>query len=117
MKHKAWFRLIMKVAGLVTMLIGIMMVLDELLEISFDLFGRSQNSFTLYEVRSLLYASVLTGVGAYCCFWGERVIALAFPAGPKCCPACGYQVRGNVSGICSECGSVLPPEFKVANHE
>jgi hypothetical protein len=29
-----------------------------------------------------------------------------------CCRSCGYDLRGNVSGICPECGTPIPPEVK-----
>ncbi|GMU24130.1 MAG: hypothetical protein AMXMBFR13_42070 [Phycisphaerae bacterium] len=42
-------------------------------------------------------------------------LAVAFCAGralrrPRggCCPACGYNLTGNVSGVCPECGSPVP---------
>lgn len=28
---------------------------------------------------------------------------------PEQCPACGYDLTGNVSGVCPECGTVTPP--------
>jgi hypothetical protein len=31
-----------------------------------------------------------------------------FPAGPGHCPACGYNLTGNVSGVCPECGRAAP---------
>jgi len=118
MKHKAWFRLIMRTSGLITMLIGAMMFADRAIDVTFDLFDHSdENAFSAYALRSFLYALTVTIAGAYLCFRGEWVIMHAFPSGPKCCPSCGYQVRGNETGICSECGAVLPPEFRVTNHE
>ena len=28
---------------------------------------------------------------------------------PGCCPRCGYDLTGNTSGVCSECGAAKPP--------
>jgi hypothetical protein len=28
------------------------------------------------------------------------------------CPACGYNLTGNLSGICPECGTPVPPELR-----
>jgi len=28
---------------------------------------------------------------------------------PSCCPRCGYDLTGNTSGVCSECGAPPPP--------
>ncbi len=29
---------------------------------------------------------------------------------PGRCPACGYDLRGNLSGRCPECGTPAPPD-------
>jgi len=29
-----------------------------------------------------------------------------------CCGTCGYDLTGNTTGVCSECGSPLPPEMQ-----
>lgn len=31
---------------------------------------------------------------------------------PHCCVNCGYDLTGNVSGVCSECGKAVPAESK-----
>ncbi len=31
---------------------------------------------------------------------------------PGCCPACGYDLRGNVSGRCPECGTPRPARMR-----
>jgi hypothetical protein len=107
----------MRTAGLVTMLVGGLMFANLGIDFAFDLASSSRDMFNSYTFRSIVFAAFMTCVGAYLCFWGEWIISRAFPPGPKCCPSCGYQVRGNETGICSECGAVLPPEFRVTNHE
>lgn len=42
------------------------------------------------------------GVSAYCFV---RAIQLRWPAQENCCHKCGYDLRGNTSGICPECGT------------
>ena len=32
---------------------------------------------------------------------------------PGCCPRCGYDLTGNTSGVCSECGEPKPPPATV----
>lgn len=32
------------------------------------------------------------------------------PEAHDCCDSCGYNLTGNVSGICSECGTAIPPD-------
>lgn len=31
---------------------------------------------------------------------------------PNSCRRCGYNLTGNVSGVCSECGTAIPPELQ-----
>jgi len=115
MRHKALFKFVVKVCGLVMALIGLSIFSVQAIDLLSDLMRRE--TYGYYQIRSLFYCVPYIGVGTYLCFWGNWIADKAFPAGPKCCPACGYQARGNISGVCSECGSVLPPEFKEANHE
>jgi predicted amidophosphoribosyltransferase len=35
-----------------------------------------------------------------------------FPS--NCCERCEYDLTGNVSGICPECGTAIPDETKAA---
>lgn len=47
-----------------------------------------------------LAAGVLFGLRLTLALWSPRRV----PA-PGCCPACGYNLTGNVSGNCPECGA------------
>lgn len=40
--------------------------------------------------------------------WWVRLTARRHPPGH--CKKCGYNLKGNVSGICSECGTPIPPD-------
>jgi uncharacterized RDD family membrane protein YckC len=52
---------------------------------------------------------------------GTRVVWLKhahlpmFGGDPRACQGCGYDLRGNVSGICPECGKALSAEQMTAN--
>ena len=60
---------------------------------------------------------------AHCPFWIPMLVLAAYPTfaffrGPLrryrrrrrgLCPKCGYNLEGNVSGVCSECGTTLTP--------
>ena len=43
-----------------------------------------------------------------CWFVRNFQLRRPFPAG--CCHRCGYNLTGNVSGICPECGTPVPPK-------
>lgn len=110
MKHKAWFRLIVKLLGMVFALIGLGVFGLGSVELVLTLL-RSE-TISWYRIDGLLYGMPFILIGLYLVFGGRWIADRAFPSGPNCCPGCGYQVRGNVSGVCSECGMVLPAEFK-----
>ena len=42
-------------------------------------------------------------------FWLDRR-----PRPPHCCQACGYDLTGNTSGVCSECGAAAEPPLHTA---
>jgi hypothetical protein len=48
---------------------------------------------------------VLVGFGAptILSWWLDRRVAV-----PGCCRCCGYDLTGNVSGVCPECGTPIP---------
>ena len=48
--------------------------------------------------------AILLGIGYWYNWWGT---AKRFPEG--CCQRCGYDLRGNVSGRCPECGRAVNP--------
>ena len=35
----------------------------------------------------------------------------------RCCPGCGYYLRGNVSGVCPECGRHVKRDRKALEHQ
>jgi hypothetical protein len=39
-------------------------------------------------------------------FWATRKL----PPDPRFCPSCAYNLTGNTSGICPECGTPVPKE-------
>jgi len=43
--------------------------------------------------------------------WRRHRYALPFAVSATVCWACGYELRGNVSGRCPECGRTISPEM------
>lgn len=48
---------------------------------------------------------LLTAIPTAYLFWHDR-----YRVPPACCRKCGYNLTGNVSGICPECGTTIPDE-------
>ena len=59
----------------------------------------------------LLFTAAQTGVA-----YGLRALLLAWASQrrPGCCPTCGYDLTGNVSGRCPECGTRMAHQRKPA---
>lgn len=63
--------------------------------------GRFEFGSDGWIVFALMFGAI--GVSAYCFY---RAVRLRMP--PKdngCCRRCGYDLRGNTSGVCPECGA------------
>lgn len=72
--------------------------------------------WALPEIGGLLmYAGILLGMyeGARSLFWQST----QHDADGAPCGNCGYDIRGNVSGVCSECGRPLPSPSDKATSE
>ena len=63
-------------------------------------------------VGNELYAIVADGLGPVIWALPGLIVAVLIAGwrrhpGPNCCRACGYDLTGNVSGRCPECGATL----------
>jgi hypothetical protein len=78
---------------------------------------------TLAQIADIDYLPIcLTGFAAvaFCCAFsvpkavaGTRKAILARRRRMNLCQSCGYSLRGNVSGICPECGTRVKAESTV----
>ncbi|UCG16418.1 MAG: hypothetical protein JSV19_14090 [Phycisphaerales bacterium] len=58
--------------------------------------------------KPLVFSVITVGVCAVNIRWARRnlrALERQRPKKEKLCPTCGYNLRGNVSGVCSECGT------------
>lgn len=70
-------------------------------------------SFTSYEARVPLWLmlaaiSLLTWIA-----WHRDHRRISSPLDHPLCASCGYDLTGNFSGVCSECGSTMPRTGRV----
>jgi len=81
-------------------------------------FRRPEQAITLLSaVTCPAHAAVWTGL-ALLVHWAVSRLLSARQAPPlNCCAACAYDLTGNVSGVCPECGTPLPLSGKVRNGE
>ena len=110
-----------------------LMILTELAEFFFVPGGRFSFDGVLSSHTGSKEAALLLGIGS----WVARCLVLGTPVWgviwawlyvrllnrlfrsmrPHCCLNCGYDLTGNVSGVCSECGKAVPAEWPEINRQ
>jgi hypothetical protein len=122
MKHKTWFRLVLKAIGV--LLIGwsipaMVQTLIQLIQYG-DMFTfyapYSMNSPPTRSTAEIVWGIVLgssphlmmVAFGLYLFFGGKWIVNKAIPSNRAYCPECGYQIANAESASCPECGVVLP---------
>ncbi len=121
MKHKTWFRLVLKAIGIFLLATGAV----ELADAVSRALGQSyilgiMRGGTIYDFQQILSLALYSGliggigrlvIGAYLLFGGAKLVNLCIPSNRPYCPHCGYDVRGVGDDICPECGVRLPPDL------
>ena len=116
MKYKTAFRLALRAVGvlvvaqslpgLVVMLVTLALSVNDIGYIS------PENRWYLTACAQ----SILSiAVGLYLFFRAEWIVNLAIPSNRPYCHECGYELTGNVTGVCPECGTANRPTEQAAN--
>ncbi len=119
MKHKTWFRLVLKAIGI--LLVGLS--LPDLVKFVAQMGHFSVGSFasgrfpvppppTWWWVWNLVPEVIghllQLGLGLYLLFGGKWIVNLCIPSNRPYCPECGYDLSKAGSANCPECGVKLP---------
>src|SRR5262245_11987829 len=113
MKHKTWFRLVLKAIGI--LLIGYSLPTvgrgaGELIYAYFE--GRQFAGYpsNYWIVQSLYYSGTFMQfvLGLYLFFGGKWIVNMAIPSNRSYCPECGYDLQSSKGACCPECGVALP---------
>jgi len=123
MKHKTWFRLLLKIIGIfllataipnllnaVTAVVGMTMTTGRQywsVGTGFDLWTTLYFAYTQGLIGSILQCVI----GIYLLLGGKFLIDLCIPSNRPYCPDCGYELSGLAGDQCPECGASLPAEF------
>ena len=115
MKHKTWFRLVLKaigvlligfsLQGVIPAIAAVVMYLLEWSEMSV-----SSNEFMWWNFPYYIAGFVQFGLGIYLFFGGKWIVNKAIPSNRSYCPECGYQIANAHGANCPECGVALPRE-------
>ncbi len=114
MKHKTWFRLVIKAIGV--LLIGLS--LREMSMLAFWvvvwLFDESQTSLRgmspQYSFANVAYALpdlAVFAFGMYLFFGGAWIVNKCIPSNKPYCAECGYDLSQSTGERCAECGTVI----------
>jgi hypothetical protein len=125
MKHKTWFRLVIKAIGVYMLALYMppflwvlgSSLIAQILEASPQSGAGWTGPSRLWEMfwYAVSSSSLQVLVGLYLLFGGKWIVNLCIPSNRPYCPECGYQLSLSSRGNCPECGTTLPISITVEN--
>ena len=110
MANRAWFTLLVRAIGLLTIGWALPMGVHFVVEIVRTLLSGSSEGVREFGLLILYNAGTIASLafGLYLFFGGRRLIAWCLLGLRDLCPGCGYPLEGLVGAVCPECGVALP---------
>lgn len=107
MKHKTWFRLVVKALGLYCMAMGIPELLATAAWVIQTLLSDDAQTWSAstYLSTSLVGPMAFVGVGLWLFLGAGWFANLAIPSNREYCPECGYDISKSSEATCPECGT------------
>jgi hypothetical protein len=106
MRYKTAFRLALRAVGVLTVAQSLPRLVVTLVALALSVhdIGYISSSDRWYLTASA-QPILSIAVGLYLFFRAEWIVNLAIPSNRPYCHECGYELTGNVSGVCPECGT------------
>jgi hypothetical protein len=111
MKHKTWFRLVVKAIGILLFGLGLRDVADLVIGMLYYWDSASSTASTWQIVLSTLPQVLQALLGVYLFFGGDWIVNKVIPSNRPYCPECGYDLSHNLGTKCVECGIILPSDL------
>jgi hypothetical protein len=120
MKHKTWFRLVLKVVGIFLLADALPDLLNAAAATITNCMGLTPWRGTGFNLENLigvamefglLGTAIKSAIGIYFVVGGKALVGLVIPSNRPYCPECGHEISG-VKGVhCPECGVRIPAEL------
>jgi len=113
MKHKTWFRLVLKAIGVLLIGLAASGVANLLANMGYLTMYGDPYVVTSVRMSNWIYWQLLSphvgdlvqlGLGLYLLFGGRWIANLAIPSNRPYCPECGYDNSKATGKRCPECG-------------
>jgi hypothetical protein len=111
MKHKTWFRLVIRAIGVLLVGLGAPDAIATAVYTVWVSIAQPYGQARLADMWMLpsLLANVLqAALGLYLYFGANWVVNKAIPTNRPYCPECGYDMAAAQGPACPECGAALP---------
>ena len=116
MKHKTWFRLVIKAIGILLVGLSLPSIVGSLGQIPYFFSVQSTTGMALTmsdwiwpQVFYWLGSALQLALGLYLFLGGTWIVNKCIPSNRPYCPECGYDLSHNqLSSNCPECGVILP---------
>lgn len=111
MKHKTWFRLVLKAIGILLIALALPDLIYHLAGIlrTYRLQGTWSGWPQLSMTETILWVCVSPviqiGIGAYLLSGASLLADWIIPSNRPYCPDCGYDLSQSTSTTCAECGA------------
>lgn len=117
MKHKTWFRLVVKAIGILVFCLGLAEFCGLVLHLAGVVFTDAIPSVGLPDLLyqfGYAFGRAVGGmvIGAFLLSSADLVTDRIIPSNRPYCPACGYEIAGVKTGDCPECGVALPDNVR-----